>query len=330
MRSSWSSSQVWIITVPAYLSQPRTTSQRQNVLSSTPVILTGSRLACSPAISSAILPAILPACLPPCSPAHHLSLCSWSSSTLRALSWSSWPACLIHSPLLIKATRTSSLCLIVPAFGSSLHPPILTLRSGQNMDPAGTDPGHRNQAAQGLLLEQHDQALHVLLARVRELSQALPSVQDQLAVLQTHGQFSSPPPQPPAHAPPVQAQVAREPFVPAPAPYCGDLGSCRAFLVQCAIVFEQQPHSYASDCAKIAYLICCLRAAALAWASAEWEGQSSVCASYPAFTGEMRKIFDHPVRGKEAAKRLMSLRQGSRSVAEFSVEFRTLAAESNF
>ncbi|KAK7925711.1 hypothetical protein WMY93_008021 [Mugilogobius chulae] len=44
----------------------------------------------------------------------------------------------------------------------------------------------------------------------------------------------------------------------------------------------------------------------------------------------MKQIFDHPVSGKEAAKRLFSLRQGSRSVAEFAIEFRTLAAESGW
>ncbi|XP_072889749.1 uncharacterized protein [Hemitrygon akajei] len=45
---------------------------------------------------------------------------------------------------------------------------------------------------------------------------------------------------------------------------------------------------------------------------------------------QIRKIFDHPVRYKDAAKRLLALRQGSRSVAEYSVEFRTLAADSGW
>ena len=38
----------------------------------------------------------------------------------------------------------------------------------------------------------------------------------------------------------------------------------------------------------------------------------------------MRRVFDHPVRGREASQRLLLLRQGSRSVASFAVEFRTL------
>lgn len=44
----------------------------------------------------------------------------------------------------------------------------------------------------------------------------------------------------------------------------------------------------------------------------------------------MRKVFDHPVRDKDAAKHLLPLRQGSRSVAEFTIEFRTFAAESGW
>ena len=45
---------------------------------------------------------------------------------------------------------------------------------------------------------------------------------------------------------------------------------------------------------------------------------------------EMRKVFDHDVSGQEAAKRLLRLRQGASSVAEFSIQFRTLAAESGW
>ena len=44
----------------------------------------------------------------------------------------------------------------------------------------------------------------------------------------------------------------------------------------------------------------------------------------------MRRVFGHPVRGREASQRLLRLRQGSRSVASFAVEFRTLTAESGW
>ncbi len=69
---------------------------------------------------------------------------------------------------------------------------------------------------------------------------------------------------------------------------------------------------------------------ALAWATAIWEGQSAASSTYVNFVSEMRKVFDHPVRGKDAARCLLHIRQGTRSVAEYSVEFRTLDADSGW
>ncbi|KAI3364918.1 hypothetical protein L3Q82_001097 [Scortum barcoo] len=40
----------------------------------------------------------------------------------------------------------------------------------------------------------------------------------------------------------------------------------------------------------------------------------------------MKKVFDHPVQGQEAVKRLLDLRQGSQSVAAYSVDFRSILA----
>ncbi|KAK0132042.1 Retrotransposon-like protein 1 [Merluccius polli] len=92
----------------------------------------------------------------------------------------------------------------------------------------------------------------------------------------------------------------REPFIPAPQRYGGICGSCR-------------PQTYPTERSKIAYLIGSLSGEALAWAAAVWERGSSVCYDYGAFTDDMRKVFDHPVRGREASQRLLQLRQGSRS-----------------
>ena len=169
---------------------------------------------------------------------------------------------------------------------------------------------------QGTLLGQHDQALQEIATALRELTLAV---------------NSQPPvaPEPPAPAPSPSASP-REPSIPAPQRYGGDLGSCRSFLTQCSLVFEMQPQTYPTERSRIAYLIGSLSGEALAWAAAVWERGSAVCHNYGAFTEDMRKVFDHPVRGKEASQRLLQLRQGSRSVASFAVEFRTLAAESGW
>lgn len=44
----------------------------------------------------------------------------------------------------------------------------------------------------------------------------------------------------------------------------------------------------------------------------------------------MRKVFDHPVKGKESTSRLLSLCQGSAPVSHFAIDFRIIAAESGW
>lgn len=36
-------------------------------------------------------------------------------------------------------------------------------------------------------------------------------------------------------------------------PYSGDTGACQAFLVQCSLLFQLQPHSYSFEHSRIAY-----------------------------------------------------------------------------
>ncbi len=55
------------------------------------------------------------------------------------------------------------------------------------------------------------------------------------------------------HAP--SSHPHREPFVPPPEHYVGDLGSCVCFLLQCSLVFDQQPSSYSSDRSRISYVM---------------------------------------------------------------------------
>jgi hypothetical protein len=67
---------------------------------------------------------------------------------------------------------------------------------------------------------------------------------------------------------------------------------------------------------------------ALSWAAAVWEQQSVICHHLEDFMAEVRKVFDSLVSGREAARKLLELCQDSRSVADYAVDFRTLARES--
>ncbi|KAJ8012549.1 hypothetical protein DPEC_G00043990 [Dallia pectoralis] len=73
-----------------------------------------------------------------------------------------------------------------------------------------------------------------------------------------------------------------------------------------------------------------LKGNALAWASAVWDNQSPISQSFICFTTEMGRVFDHPVRGSVAPNRLLTVRQGSRSVEDYAVEFRITAAETGW
>uniref|UniRef100_A0A8C5CGL7 CCHC-type domain-containing protein n=1 Tax=Gadus morhua TaxID=8049 RepID=A0A8C5CGL7_GADMO len=191
----------------------------------------------------------------------------------------------------------------VCAWVSTFRTPLLTVRTGLNIDPADAESLRQMISRQGTLLGQHDQVLQEITSNLRELAGA---VRSQRA--------TSPDP---SVAVPGPSASSREPYIPTPERYEGDLGSCRSFLLQCSLVFELQPLTYPTDRSRVAYLIGSLRGEALAWATAVWERGSAVCSDYSAFTAEMRMVFDHPVRGKEASQRLLHLRQGSRSVASF-------------
>lgn len=121
----------------------------------------------------------------------------------------------------------------------------------------------------------------------------------------------------------------RESFVPSPVPYGGASGGCRGFMLQCGFVFGQQLRMYASDNAKVAYMVALLRDRALVWAEA-WLHRRSARVAYERFVEEFKRVFDHPVYTRDVVQRLLSLRQGSSSVAEYSVEFQILATESGW
>ncbi|XP_044220499.1 uncharacterized protein LOC122990974 [Thunnus albacares] len=177
---------------------------------------------------------------------------------------------------------------------------------------------------------QHDQVLRGIVETLRGLTANVAQIESQLNPAPTHHSPSAsgpPAPTPPSDMP---AYVPREPHVPAPERYDGDLGTCRSFLLQCSLAFEQQPQTYSTDKSKVAYVVGLLTGRAKAWGAAVWDSSLSITSSYDNFVAEMKKVFDHPVRGRDTSKRLLSLHQGSHSVAEFSVEFRTLATESGW
>ncbi|KAJ8002315.1 hypothetical protein DPEC_G00178600 [Dallia pectoralis] len=109
-----------------------------------------------------------------------------------------------------------------------------------------------------------------------------------------------------------------------PAAYDGAAERCQGFLLQLELYFEDLSPA-PSDRQKVV-LITCLSGKALFWANAIWSGGGSDLRSYRTFSDYFRSVFDKPPDGREVGERLALLRQGKRSVQEFALEFRTLAA----
>lgn len=190
------------------------------------------------------------------------------------------------------------------------------------MDPAEEAQLRAVVEHQGAMLndqaEELSHARHTvdaLVARVTELS-------DKLRYLQPVDLNVS-------SAAPQQA-TGHEPRINNPPIYAGEPTNCRSFLIQCEVVFSLQPQTYALDRSRVAYVISLLAGRARDWGTAIWDSRSLCCDDFKSFKAEMIKVFDRSVFGKEASRQLASLRQGKRSVADYSIEFKTLAATSEW
>jgi len=204
------------------------------------------------------------------------------------------------------------------------------------MDPAETERFKQALSTQGARVGQHEQALQGIMeslqnltAGVTQLSGCLDQFSTQLNVLPAPAPAPAPPP-PAPNIPVIHPGQPREPFIPTPVRYSGDSGTCSQFLHQCSLVFDQQPLTYSSDRTRIAFVMSLLSGKVSAWAVAIAKGNPAIYNSFPVFETEMLQVFDHPLQGKEAVNRLLSLRQGSESVSTYSIDFRILAAESGW
>ncbi len=118
-----------------------------------------------------------------------------------------------------------------------------------------------------------------------------------------------------------------EPRLPAPERYAGDSNLCRAFLTKCSLFFSLQPLTFATEASKVALVLTLLSGKAALWGTAVWENCHPCCSSFRSLSQEMRRVFDRALVGREAARMLADLRQGEQSVSDYSIQFRTLAAE---
>ncbi|XP_057712509.1 uncharacterized protein LOC130929420 [Corythoichthys intestinalis] len=212
------------------------------------------------------------------------------------------------------------------------------------MEPADSNPLHVALRVQGQrILQQEEQisSLHEFLKKttdrqasmIQNLNSQLANIALQLQPTAQSARPASVPVDQPnslsegqAGAPVTQVnlQLSR------PERFSGDTGDVRTFLTQCELHFELQASAFVSERSKVAYAISHLSGKAAAWATAEWSRNSPVCSSYLTFTTSLKQVFQSKPPGREASLALMNLRQGKRRVADFAIDFRTLAADSDW
>ncbi|TWW76988.1 hypothetical protein D4764_12G0003780 [Takifugu flavidus] len=205
------------------------------------------------------------------------------------------------------------------------------------MDPAHSSPPQSRLDQVEGRLQQFEAQLASNAAEARQtalvLERALRSVATQVqqlvvSVSQPAAPVPAPAPPPPVPAPP--PGTAPEPRVGTPERYSGDPEGCNPFLTNCSILFALQPYTFASEAAKVAFTINHLTGRARLWGTAEWERGTPACSSFQAFSAELRKIFGPVSLGPDATGGLMSVKQGSRPIADYAIDFRTRARLSDW
>ncbi|MGL5564155.1 MAG: DUF4939 domain-containing protein [Plesiomonas sp.] len=182
------------------------------------------------------------------------------------------------------------------------------------MDQATGSPLLNAVELQGALLGKHDEDLSTARRAIDSLTAQLTDLTQQI-------QF--------AHhesAVPAGRHPSQEPRINNPPCYSGESLQCRHFLMQCEVVFSLQPSTFSGDRSRVAYVISLLDGRARQWAAAGWEAEVNWVHHFALFKEEMLRVFDRSAHGAEASRLLSSLRQGRRSVLDFSIEFRTLTS----
>lgn len=154
------------------------------------------------------------------------------------------------------------------------------------MDSADSDAHNQDSlcqalASQGALVGQYDKVLRDVIETAGPLHQRFPAQSSSgsgllspfcLCLCLPHPQQS--------HRLILQQRRPLHPHPPgSPSflPQNADLGACGQFLLQCNLMFQQQPATYYSDKSRIAFITSLLRGKASQWASPLWERESSIC-----------------------------------------------------
>lgn len=170
---------------------------------------------------------------------------------------------------------------------------------------------------QGQLIGVHEQHISSLDTKLDELC----------AMLKSCLPGSSESVQTPA---PIQPTSSVPLKLPLPEKFSGDTEDCRGFLNVCRLHFRNNPGAFNSSSAKVTFVISLLKGKALAWVSPYLERNDPLLQDADRFLASLQTVFDKLDRASTAECSLLDIQQGTRTVAQYAIEFRTLAAETKW
>uniref|UniRef100_A0A803JZ19 CCHC-type domain-containing protein n=1 Tax=Xenopus tropicalis TaxID=8364 RepID=A0A803JZ19_XENTR len=169
------------------------------------------------------------------------------------------------------------------------------------------------------------QQIASLTQAVRELQGGYNQVQEQLRTLQP------PVPAPAAPSPPpiagASAAPAPEPNVAMPEKFSGDRKTFRTFTNACKLLFTLKPRMYSTEQIKVGVIISLLLGEPQSWAFHLMETRSPSLLTVDSFFQALAVLYDDPHRTAAAEASLRNLRQRSRPVEDYTVEFRKYASD---
>ncbi|KAL0152234.1 hypothetical protein M9458_051957, partial [Cirrhinus mrigala] len=115
-----------------------------------------------------------------------------------------------------------------------------------------------------------------------------------------------------------------------PATYVGEAAKCSGFLLQVNLYIQMQPQQFPSERTKVAFLASLLTGKALKWAEAIWNSNNPIINSYDQFVNHFSEVFSTATSTLSTSDQLFRLRQGSSSIHDYTLHFRTLAAASGW
>ncbi|XP_058033410.1 protein-tyrosine kinase 6 isoform X1 [Ahaetulla prasina] len=129
-------------------------------------------------------------------------------------------------------------------------------------------------------------------------------------------------------APPAEQALPRrqkKPQIPPlPGKYGGDPKGLRCFLTQVWNHMQDWGEDFLSDAARVRCVTRALEGVAADWMAVLHSENSPLLGNYDQFMAALRTRFEDPLAGPRARRRMKSIHQGRRSVAEYTQEFREL------